>query len=481
MTSFWHSLERLLFTPPPPGSTPDNPLKVLAAPGLATLLDTALFDAHEAQLTGTLSAAHALLQTWLQLRRRALGDTDPVRQKIVLDGFQETIDKLSLDKLAQTANLSDPFFSSSSQHANSKHHHSTPHALLLHSPETGRRRKQRPLDCWETSRLLCPDAVWAEELVQHQSKWLQKHPQQYTDVAEALVQFQRAMASEAGVLQRLYLVKTEYRAPLRAFWEAHQSVQRAPLLTQQPQPKQDAKEQLQALLEPLTQVESLQRACHQLELTMAQELWPVCEVARWMDPRQMPHTLQGLRGILNAKQNVGLKPLLLDWQGVPRDGRKQSRVGVIDPVEQCRTDLDRIQNELQSIDIPEALREGCASLDPERVACHFADWLKLVQEQHSIELPPEDTIRQAELQWSLAAAPEEALVQVARRLELIEHDKQQRWKVLCEVLDDWCWRELHLCVELEVPDREVPLPSNTSALGVFGEALQWAGETLPIG
>lgn len=48
------------------------------------------------------------------------------------------------------------------------------------------------------------------------------------DLPIRLYQFRQAMEAEAVVTKRLYLVKCEYRAPFRAFLEAHQSLLRAP-------------------------------------------------------------------------------------------------------------------------------------------------------------------------------------------------------------------------------------------------------------
>jgi hypothetical protein len=48
------------------------------------------------------------------------------------------------------------------------------------------------------------------------------------DLPLRLYQFRQAMEAEAVVTKRLYLVKCEYRAPFRAFLEAHQSLLRAP-------------------------------------------------------------------------------------------------------------------------------------------------------------------------------------------------------------------------------------------------------------
>ena len=64
------SIFEFLF-PAKPGQSKDNPLKIVAAPGLMTLLDTALFRSNEGQLTATICSSHALLSCWLDVKRQS--------------------------------------------------------------------------------------------------------------------------------------------------------------------------------------------------------------------------------------------------------------------------------------------------------------------------------------------------------------------------------------------------------------------------
>ena len=61
------SLLSYIFTSSP-GQTEENPLEVDAVPGLATLLDVALFESNEGQLTATICSSHALLTCWLEVK-----------------------------------------------------------------------------------------------------------------------------------------------------------------------------------------------------------------------------------------------------------------------------------------------------------------------------------------------------------------------------------------------------------------------------
>jgi hypothetical protein len=303
-------------------------------------LDVALYRSAEGQLTATTCSGHALLQSWLDLKHRAqLVLAELEHEEGSAEGFArscmeaawDATERLCTDRLAQSANLSDPYDNTTSGGSN--------HVLsgvgvqgiatgvLESKGETGRRfpSEQRRKDCWESSRLFCPDYVWADDVVltcQRLLRNLTKHSF-YTDDVEGstvltsssttrslltpcaerhvsvllqlvrddipvrLHQFRLAVEADAVVSKRLYLVKCEYRAPFRAFLEAHQSVQRAPSIeivddyltlkaNLAEQKREQAQTKLQTLLETPKLVEalSLERKCEELELELAQALFP---------------------------------------------------------------------------------------------------------------------------------------------------------------------------------------------------------------
>ena len=216
--------------------------------------------------------------------------------------------------------------------------------ILMGSKDTGRRvPTQSRKDCWESPRLMCCDFVWADDVFQACQRSLRslgKHPFLVVmsggsadaaldsivvsstasstsslpplcdrsasllvqllqeDIPTRLWQFKKAMEAESVVTKRLYLVKCEYRAPFRAFCEAHQSVQRAPSLAMVQSNKNNqrslssskeaCKAKLQTLLETkeLKQSLALERDCERFEMEMARALVPFSELARFLDSKK---------------------------------------------------------------------------------------------------------------------------------------------------------------------------------------------------
>jgi hypothetical protein len=505
------------------------------------------------------------------------------------DAACESIEKLSVDKLAQSANLTDPFehnyTTSSTSILSSQHVHAGIVSLQDSSLDTARRCpiQQRPRDCWESPRLHCPDFVWADDLVNHCHRLLRnllKHPFaadivdhnnsnlvnlssadsssrqrlnatterqasvlmdliQY-DVPSRLLQFRTTIEAESVVLKRLYLVKCEYRAPFRVFLEAHQSVLRAPNIdmvqeffglsrSKVMKRRATAKEQLTTELGNLILVEALalEQRCEEYEIEMAKQLYGFCELARFLDHRrarlkaipgivdedalpEYQELLRRLKGLLCRKAGVettaGIRPLLLDLQGVPRDedlGLNSSDTaqneGIQDRLDAFLDKLNilgrlcvtrhafRTEQRRAELDLPTSVYRNCAEFDDELFKCRFQDWHSMVQRQHDIIGETDlhqlaEQLRRAEMQMSLAMAPAESLEVVRHRVELISSDRQKRFEVLKECIEDVCLREMFLYVALTAPETTTPLALNpTSALGVFGLPLRLAGETLPIG
>jgi hypothetical protein len=61
VTGFLSTLQALVFGSDSPPGSEGNPLQIQAVPGLVTLLDVALYQAVEGELTGTITLGHALL------------------------------------------------------------------------------------------------------------------------------------------------------------------------------------------------------------------------------------------------------------------------------------------------------------------------------------------------------------------------------------------------------------------------------------
>jgi hypothetical protein len=130
------------------------------------------------------------------------------------------------------------------------------------------------------------------------------------DLPLRLHQFRVATEANAVVLKRLYLVKSEYRAPFRAFLEAHQTVQKAPSLdlvvrylegggsrgaenstTNGEDSKSSDQETvtLQALLETPALIEALEleRTIEQFEARLAKGIFGFTELARLLDYKKI--------------------------------------------------------------------------------------------------------------------------------------------------------------------------------------------------
>jgi hypothetical protein len=752
-----------------PGSSADYPLTIKAVPGMVTFLDVALYHAVSSQLVNTVVAAHALLQTFVQMRLEAIqilrffnvrytcgnnsakypysnttsgGGANPssaadesnsatfagwfngakglnsnqrhqnrmahIRNRMeqlesfareCLDCTHDMFDKISTDRLATTANLSDPYhphcatygFGPGSAGATSVADDPSSSAGLATASvqnlfrDTGRRhlpRSQRARDCWESPRLHCPDYIWADEVFQQGIRVLNKLNRHalvvstiqksaadptganstlagitsasgsgsggtvneflssslddegtggsdsatgflhlfsamwddalsvlaplttpaerhatillqlvFKDVPIKLVQFRAAMEAESVVSKRLFLVKTEYRAPFRAFLEGHQSIQRAPrleLVDEYLKLQQSSKHKLedrrdqvrqefQEMLEDptLLQALALEKQASELEEAISRTIYPFAELARYIDqPRRgmrlkitivpfgelvsteeerlaLEETLRRLRGLLlnrttlsGPEVSMGIRPLLLDLQGVPRDdeigaevfysarasGDDDEAADDAQAVPAVEARVARFVQELKTlralcqvknsfkmethplnaiggsggggknrnlppgndVDIPSHLVRGCTSFDEELFTCQFLDWYDVVRLQNELiaegsvdfeELA--DRIRTSEMEVGIANASEQSLEMVKQRLQLLFADRDKRFDVLVETLEELCLREMNLHVAVTSPEEyeTLALKSSTSpmAKGVFADALLAAGERLHLG
>lgn len=202
---------------------------------------------------------------------------------------------------------------------------------------------------------------------------------------------------------------------------------------------------------------------------------------------------------------------MLDLQGVPRDdGVELSRVSktVEERIDDFLWQLHCIASLLKNpknafstfkgsshqgqhhhdttVEFSALVTNGCTeTFDGELLKCQLLDWMDMVERQHVLQNENEglpDKIREAEMAMSIAGASEQSLQKVREKLEKMQTDRQQRFEVLKELLEDLCLREMNLHVDLVVPEPTKSLVlKETPAVGFLGIPLQLAGESLPIG
>ena len=126
-------------------------------------------------------------------------------------------------------------------------------------------------------------------------------------------------------------------------------------------------------------------------------------------------------------------------------------------------------------------------MDTEMLEARLLDWFSMVRQQQAV-LETFDLealgrkIMAAELEAGLAMASPQALVNAEKRIRVLHQDREKRFGILKEVVEQVALREMNLDIVLSPPDKYQPLVlRQTNALGVFGEAMLIAGETLPIG
>lgn len=404
------------------------------------------------------------------------------------------------------------------------------------------------------------------------------------DLPMRLQQFRQGIESDIVVSKRLYLIKNEYRAPFRSFLEGHMHVQRAPsldLVMEYIQLHDDgngnsngnsnsgetlkkrrkaANQKIQDCLrnEGFVKAIRLEEQCEGLEVSMANVLLPFCELARLLlDGRQVvrlvevPGVLEGeeevmrlqellrrLKGILCRKtgassagtgsgrerdreSSIGIRPLLLDVQGIPRDpsgeasmefdpfrisgggdvvgttartsreGMKQ-RLDVLCSQLQCIYEVGKVSRfgvEKKEMETLPAAIGACANANfhAEKFSKAYTEWYDFSVQQRELaqgakgepslnELSQD--IRKAEIEVSIAMASSQALSMVRQRIELIEKDRLKRFEILKEMVEECCLREMDIRLNLVVPDKDciLELPEIRSAPGLFHPALEMAGE-----
>lgn len=262
----------------------------------------------------------------------------------------------------------------------------------------------------------------------------------------------------------------------------------------------------------------------------------------------MREFLRRLKSILRRKpegdeEATGIRPLLLDLQGVPRhrNGSAEASMnmsgysptsalsmearllekGKLDEYKEGYCGPSKMDNKytclelflfevdklLQLLNIPNmpmlveermggsskgrnALTDLVAQCneiwDEEMFRAQYKDWLDMVllQQELSEELSElSSDIRENEIELSLAMASKDQLERVHKRIEALRLDKKARYKVLAHTVFDIGWREFNEGIVVKPPRyyrTETEYPE-LSAPGVFGEQLEKVGEILPVG
>lgn len=200
----------------------------------------------------------------------------------------------------------------------------------------------------------------------------------------------------------------------------------------------------------------------------------------------------------------GIRPLLLDLQGVPRDESLDRSQALKSDKDAMLARLNALVDELKllgtlcktrgafvndskrgDIDVPATITKACGQFDAELFVAQCEDWYDMVREQHALvanfqDLP--EQIRRAEIEKGVSVANDTNLGALRQRLELIAADRRKRYEVLRETVEEVCRREMNWHVKLLPPEKDYVLTlPDTSVLGVYGPALLAAGEILPIG
>jgi len=611
--------------------TSDADITTTAAPGLMTLLDTALYRTYEGQLTSTVCSANATLYAFLELKSQARAllqacsnatltnanansnCNNPKLQKqnqieysrihtvesfarYCVECANEAIARLTTDKISTTANI--PV--ETNDHASSYDFHETdvPGGVLSSYSNTGeevglrlsakQQHNLRRKDCWESTKLFCPDYVWGDEamlqcqrlvrsMIKHDAVEEMTMNQNFNlpdctgqstqkmalafhnvtlllrnDLPMRLQQFRRGIESDIVVSKRLYLIKNEYRAPFRSFLEQHMHVQRAPSLSlvmdyiqlhkgnaaTLKERRVLANQKIQDCLrnENFVKAIRLEEKCEGLEIYMANMLLPFCEVSRLMlDGRlvvrlvEVPGVLEGeevlflqellsrLKRIMCRKtvtspdSSTGIRPLLLDLQGIPRDPSAAScevnPFGVSGHSEDAMNRrIDKLCSQLQCIyevgkanklgvekkeiePLPAAIK-SCAGFESDKFCKSYREWYDLSGQQRELSMGSGESgpsldeiseeIRKAEIEVSIAMASSQGLSVVLQRIDHIEKDRLKRFEILQEMVEECCLREMDLSIHLVAPDQDcvLELPEIKSAPGLFDPALEMAGELI---
>ena len=138
--------------------------------------------------------------------------------------------------------------------------------------------------------------------------------------------------------------------------------------------------------------------------------------------------------------------------------------------------------------------------DEDMFRAQFKDWFDMVRRQQKLNAGRVDattddqadtattlselskTIREAEIELSIAMASKDQLERVHKRLEALRADLNARYKVLAQIVFDIGYRELNEGIIVAKPNKHcLEFPKLSGLPGVFGHQLIESGENLPIG
>jgi hypothetical protein len=254
-------------------------------------------------------------------------------------------------------------------------------------------------------------------------------------------------------------------------------------------------------------------------------------ILAWQNVPYMRELLRRLKSILRRKpdlddESTGIRPLLLDLQGVPR--HKQDGIDSsiempffpphalqplqllpenVPPDDQQWVHLEQflsgVRRLLQLLNLPNIpflvgskgdkntlldLIEQCNEVWDEAMFCaQYKDWFDMVKRQQELNTGGvlselSETIREAEIELSIAMASKDQLERVRKRLEALRADKSARYKVLRHIVFDLGYRELNDVIVVQEPEEDATVTfPKLSELGVFGHQLKLSGEVLPVG
>lgn len=231
-------------------------------------------------------------------------------------------------------------------------------------------------------------------------------------------------------------------------------------------------------------------------------------------------------------ESSGIRPLLLDLQGVPRKNDDLVDLSVEVPfykplpvvkpsffssllsrgskqksdkwyhleqfIEQVETLLKLVSQPGSPFLIGEdrggkrwqELIQNCTEVwDSELFRAQYQDWFDMVVRQRELNTTTDDsslsqiseTIREAEIELSIAMASASQLELVRQRLEALNVDKNARYIVLAQIVNDVALRELNenVVVLPATNDMSLDFPK-LSTPGLFGKQLVMSREVLPL-
>jgi soluble P-type ATPase len=127
--------------------------------------------------------------------------------------------------------------------------------------------------------------------------------------------------------------------------------------------------------------------------------------------------------------------------------------------------------------------------DSELFRAQYQDWFDMVVRQRELNTTTDDsslsqiseTIREAEIELSIAMASASQLELVRQRLEALNVDKNARYIVLAQIVNDVALRELNenVVVLPATNDMSLDFPK-LSTPGLFGKQLVMSREVLPL-